>query len=286
MDGNDLKLPLNRRRDALSFILLVIDVNAGQFFELWRIVAEFRRGLQSTCCKVVWLDKPTARMINPIRLDPGDEFLLQPFHGSRLHRVIKLLPEFGAASSQGVSGNPESSKHAYNKARLRNSQHSVEILEYGSSSDERYSKKRSSSSPSLVRTHGMVTSKISPIRRHDADSSTGKPLFGKRILIAEDNKMLSFIATTTVRQLGADVENCVNGNEAVELMFPLDGYEATRLIRTEEEKYGVHIPIIVLTAHTDGEEAVETGMDAHLVKPLKSEELMEVIENIQRKSNG
>ncbi|GMI98882.1 CYTOKININ-INDEPENDENT 1 [Hibiscus trionum] len=288
MDGTDHKLPMNRRRDAPSFILLVIDVNAGLFSELWRIVAEFRRGLQSTCCKVVWLDKPTARVINPIRLDPGDELLLQPFHGSRLHRVIKLLPEFGA--------------------RLRNSQHSGEIQEYASSSDERYSKKGSSSSPTLVRTHVRAASKISPIQQHGPEPSIVKPLFGKRILIAEDNKMLSFIATTTVRQLGADVENCENGNEAVELvcnglktqrnglpydyilmdcqMFPMDGYEATRLIRTEEEKYGVHTPIIALTAHTSGEEAVEAGMDAHLVKPLKSEELMEVIENIRRQSNG
>ncbi|KAK8497565.1 hypothetical protein V6N13_002968 [Hibiscus sabdariffa] len=308
MDGTDYKLPLNRRRDAPSFILLVIDVNAGPFSELWRIVAEFRRGLQSTCCKVVWLDKPTARMINPVRLDPGDEVLLQPFHGSRLRRVIKLLPEFGAASSQGASGNSESSKHSYSKARLRNSQHSGEIQEYVSSSDERYSKKGSSSSPTLVRTHVRVASKISPIHQHGAESSTGKPLFGKRILIAEDSQMLSFIATTTVRQLGADVKNCVNGKEAVELvcdglktqtnglpydyilmdceMSEMDGYEATRLIRIEEEKYGVHIPIIALTAHTSGEEALEAGMDSHLVKPLKSEKLMEVIENIKRHSSG
>ncbi|XP_039043050.1 histidine kinase CKI1-like [Hibiscus syriacus] len=168
MEGTDHKLSLNRRQDTPSFILLVVDVNAGPFSELWRIVAEFRRGLQSTCCKVVWLDKPTARMINPIRLDPGDEVLLQPFHGSRLHRVIKLLPEFGATSSLGVSGNQESSKHAYNKARLmRNSQHNGEIQEYVSSSDERYSK-RGSSSPTLVRTQGRVKSKISSIIQNDA----------------------------------------------------------------------------------------------------------------------
>ncbi|KAK8654388.1 hypothetical protein V6N13_128357 [Hibiscus sabdariffa] len=308
MDGTDYKLPLNRRRDAQSFILLVIDVNAGPFSELWRIVAEFRRGLQSTCCKVVWLDKPTERMINPIRLDPGDKVLLQPLHGSRLRRVIKLLPEFGAASSQGGSGNLESSKHAYNKARFRNSQHSGEIHEYASSSDERYSKKGSSSSPTLVHTHVRVASKMSPVHQHGAESSTGKPLLGKRILIAEDSQMLSFIATTTVKQLGGDVENCVNGKVAVEKvcdglktkttgvpydyilmdceMSEMDGYEATRLIRTEEKKYGVHFPIIALTAHTSGEEALEAGMDAHLIKPLKSEALMEVIENIKRKSSG
>ncbi|GMI69468.1 CYTOKININ-INDEPENDENT 1 [Hibiscus trionum] len=308
MEGTDRKLPLNRQQDTPSFILLVIDVNAGPFSELWRVVSDFRRGLHSTCCKVVWLDKPTARVINPIRLDPGDEVMLQPFHGSRLHRVIKLLPEFGATSSQEVSGYPESSKHAYNKARLRNSQHGGEMQEYGSSSDEWYGKKGSSSSPTLVPTHGRVKSKISPIHQHGAESSNGKPLSGKRILIAEDNQMLSLIATTAVRQLGADVENCVNGNEAVELvcnglkaqrnglpydyilmdcqMLPMNGYEATRRIRTEEKSYGVHIPIIALTAHTSGEEAVEAGMDVHLVKPLKSDELMEVIEKIQKKNNG
>ncbi|KAE8671264.1 Detected protein of unknown function [Hibiscus syriacus] len=93
MEGTDHKL--HRRHDTPSFILLVVDVNAGPFSELWRIVIEFRRGLHSTCGKVVWLDKPTVGMITPIRLDPGDEVLLQPFHGSLLHRVIKLLPEFG-----------------------------------------------------------------------------------------------------------------------------------------------------------------------------------------------
>ncbi|MBA0563045.1 hypothetical protein Golob_008052, partial [Gossypium lobatum] len=51
MEGTEHKLPFNRRKDTPSFILLVIDVNAESFSELWRIVAEFRRGLHSTCCK-------------------------------------------------------------------------------------------------------------------------------------------------------------------------------------------------------------------------------------------
>ncbi|KAK8718154.1 hypothetical protein V6N13_045399 [Hibiscus sabdariffa] len=42
MEGTDRKLPLNRQQDTPSFILLVIDVNAEPFSELWRIVAEFR----------------------------------------------------------------------------------------------------------------------------------------------------------------------------------------------------------------------------------------------------
>lgn len=64
-------------------------------------------------------------------------------------------------------------------------------------------------------------------------------------------------------------------------MPEMDGYEATRLIREEERKYGVHIPIIALTAHTSGEEAkktIEAGMDYHLSKPLKKETLIGAVE--------
>lgn len=63
----------------------------------------------------------------------------------------------------------------------------------------------------------------------------------------------------------------------------MDGYEATRQIRKMEESYGVHIPIIALTAYTSGEEAsrtIKAGMNAHLCKPLKAEHLLEAIKNI------
>ncbi|KAL1135069.1 hypothetical protein V6Z11_A12G149000 [Gossypium hirsutum] len=319
MEGAEHKLPFNRRKNVPSFNLLVIDVNAESFSELWRIVAEFRRGLHSTCCKVIWLDKPTSPCIDPKRLDPDDEILLQPFHGSRLHRVIKLLPEFRNLS-QGISSSSESSKHPYSKTRLRNTQRNDEIQEYISSNDEQYSKQALClfSDPSAlffilnthltpmiflpsVYTRGRLKSKRK--NEDSAESSNGEmPLIGKRILIAEDNKMLSILAITTATQLGADVEHCENGNEALERvcnglkaqrnydyvlmdceMLPMNGYEATRRIRIEEERYGVHIPIIALTAHRSGTEALEAGMDAHLNKPLVANELMKVIESLQTK---
>ncbi|KAK3034603.1 hypothetical protein RJ639_033558 [Escallonia herrerae] len=61
----------------------------------------------------------------------------------------------------------------------------------------------------------------------------------------------------------------------------MDGFKATRRIREEEEFYGVHIPIIALTAHTTGgEEAnrmIQAGMDFHLTKPLSEQKLLEAI---------
>lgn len=53
-------------------------------------------------------------------------------------------------------------------------------------------------------------------------------------------------------------------------MSVMDGFEAARKIRKEEKGYGVHIPIIALTAHTSdepGQKLREAGMDLHLRKP-------------------
>ena len=227
MDGTEHKLPFNKHRGAPSFILLVIDANAGPFSELWRVVAGFRRGLHSICCKVVWLDKPTSCSINSIKLDPGDEILLQPFHGSRLYQVIKLLPEFGGTLPQGISANLESSSptmNSYIRARSRNPLHNEEIQEDGSSADKRYRRKDFSSAP--VQTQVRLNSKISPIhqlgqtemKKDCAESSNKQPLRGKRILIAEDTEMLRFLATAIVRQLGGNVEVCENGEEALKLV--------------------------------------------------------------------
>lgn len=66
----------------------------------------------------------------------------------------------------------------------------------------------------------------------------------------------------------------------------IDGFEATRLIRMEEKKYDIHLPIIALTAHAMTEEVsktLEAGMDFHLTKPLQVDSLMKVIQSIDNK---
>ncbi|KAJ6873356.1 histidine kinase CKI1-like [Populus alba x Populus x berolinensis] len=134
MDGIDKKLSASRRsnlRGAPSFVLLVIDAGAGPFQELCRIVAEFKRDLHNSCCKVVWLDKPTSQSIN-LRsfehdlIDPGDDILLKPFHGSRLYQVIRLLPEFGGHGfiSRSKRGSTIQATNALKDPRSSSSTHS------------------------------------------------------------------------------------------------------------------------------------------------------------------
>lgn len=71
-----------------------------------------------------------------------------------------------------------------------------------------------------------------------------------------------------------------------EQMPIMNGYEATKLIRMEEQHYGIHIPIIALTAHAMAEDASKTmraGMDFHLTKPLREDTLLDAIRCIEMK---
>ena len=117
---------------------------------------------------------------------------------------------------------------------------------------------------------------------------------GKRILIAEDNELNAEIAKTVLEDVGALVTRVEDGQQAVELfkekpagtfdailmdlMMPImDGYTATREIRSLERSDSKTIPIIAMTANAfqeDAEKCIAVGMNAHLAKPLDVEKVM------------
>jgi two-component system sensor histidine kinase/response regulator len=66
-------------------------------------------------------------------------------------------------------------------------------------------------------------------------------------------------------------------------MQEMDGLAATAAIREKEKGTGRHIPIVAMTAHAmkgDKERCLAAGMDAYLSKPIRTQELFEVIENL------
>ena len=109
------------------------------------------------------------------------------------------------------------------------------------------------------------------------------PLTGRRILLAEDNVVNQKVALRMLDLLGCLVTVVGDGQAAVERwresaydlvlmdcqMPVLDGYAATRLIRSLEN--GAHIPIVALTADAiqgTEERCLAAGMDAYLTKPV------------------
>lgn len=123
-------------------------------------------------------------------------------------------------------------------------------------------------------------------------SRTG--LKGKRILLAEDNKINQIVASKILKKWFVEVTIANDGLEAVEYvqnedfdavlmdinMPNMDGYEATRTIRKLANERKNSIPVIALTASAflSVEEAViQAGMNDHVGKPFKPEELYQRI---------
>jgi CheY-like chemotaxis protein len=117
------------------------------------------------------------------------------------------------------------------------------------------------------------------------------------ILLAEDNPVNQKVACRMLEKLGYRVDVAANGAAAVEafasgrydLIFMdcqmpiIDGYEATRQIRAQENhlKSVQRVPIIALTAHAmkgADEECFAAGMDDYLSKPIERAQLVACIE--------
>ena len=116
-------------------------------------------------------------------------------------------------------------------------------------------------------------------------SIAGKCLEGKRALLVEDSELNQMIAEDILTSWGAKVDIAENGRVGVEkytendydiifmdIQMPeMDGYECTRLIRASGKPAAKSVPIIAMTANVmreDIEKAYQSGMNAHVGKPI------------------
>ena len=137
-------------------------------------------------------------------------------------------------------------------------------------------------------------------KREEQRDVSEKSIKGLHILLAEDNELNMEIAEFVLQNVGADVTKAWNGQEIVELfrkseagefdvilmdiMMPvMNGYEATKMIRSLDREDAKTIPIIAMTANAFTEDrlkAKEAGMNEHIVKPLDVELLIKVIHKL------
>lgn len=117
---------------------------------------------------------------------------------------------------------------------------------------------------------------------------------GIRALAVDDMKVNLMLIINVLQKHGCHVVSAVNGLEAVKKMkeeafdvvfmdcqMPeMDGFEATRTIRREENAAGVHTPIIAVTADAligDRQKCLACGMDDYLNKPYKPSQITEML---------
>lgn len=118
---------------------------------------------------------------------------------------------------------------------------------------------------------------------------------GVRVLVAEDNETNQVVAETILEQLGCEVSLVGTGQEAIDRIFAgdydlvlmdcqmpvLDGYEATRRIRSMESDVGRRpIRIVAMTANAQADDrarCLASGMDDYISKPFVTDDLIKVL---------
>lgn len=125
---------------------------------------------------------------------------------------------------------------------------------------------------------------------------------GKRVLLVEDNELNRELATVILEETGMVIDCAEDGIEAVNIineapedkydlvlmdiqMPRMDGYTATREIRTLSNNRKANIPIVAMTANAfdeDRRKAFECGMNGHIVKPIDMKEIAKVFDQIFR----
>jgi len=136
-----------------------------------------------------------------------------------------------------------------------------------------------------------------PLSISNVNEDTFSQLMNQKILLVEDNEINLEIETEILQDLGFIIETAVNGSIAVEkikkagpdefalvlmdIQMPvMDGLEAARAIRRLDNPVLANIPIVALSANafeSDKRMSMESGMNAHLTKPIDIPVLLETI---------
>lgn len=141
---------------------------------------------------------------------------------------------------------------------------------------------------------------VNNISVSDEEQQTDTPevsLEGKRVLLTEDNELNAEIAQVILEDMGLEVDTAEDGVICIDklcaaqpgyydlilmdIQMPnLNGYDATRRIRALDDKQKAEIPIIAMTANAfeeDRKMALESGMNAHLAKPIDIKEMAKTL---------
>ena len=154
-------------------------------------------------------------------------------------------------------------------------------------------------------TFRMEKQEAVPCPENAEEQEEREPYTG-RILLVEDNELNREIAEAILEDAGFETESAENGQIAVDMvkksshgyyelilmdiqMPVMNGYEAAKAIRSLEDPGLSSIPILAVTANAfeeDRENALRSGMDAHIAKPIDVKQLLQMIAMVRKRKGG
>jgi PAS domain S-box-containing protein len=153
-----------------------------------------------------------------------------------------------------------------------------------------------------TRALGLAVRHASHVRQRQDDLTHHQSsLKGARILLVEDNPFNQELALDLLTDAGIDVSVACDGQEALDKlareefdgvlmdcqMPVMDGFAATRALRRQPRLQG--LPVIAMTANAmvgDRERVLEAGMDDHIAKPIKVDEMFATLARWVRPTSG
>ncbi len=158
----------------------------------------------------------------------------------------------------------------------------------------------------LSELRGCLNTVVNATKEENAADSGSQELYMGRILLTEDNELNQEIAVAILEGAGFTTEVAENGQMAVDMlshsqpgyyqmvlmdvqMPVMNGYEATRAIRKLENPELASIPILAMTANAfeeDKQEALKSGMNGHIAKPINIEILMKELDKVLKRTKN
>ena len=150
---------------------------------------------------------------------------------------------------------------------------------------------------SALELSARLAHKSSVPSRWSLTGAPGLPGPALRVLVADDNPVSQAMAVLALEEQGHEVRLAADGDSVLQMvreqafdlvlmdvnMPGLDGYLTTRAIREQERGSLRHLPIVAVTAHSregDAEMCLAAGMDGFVAKPVREEELFQVMQEV------
>ncbi len=138
------------------------------------------------------------------------------------------------------------------------------------------------------------------VEAEEEEEETKVDCAGKKALLVEDNDLNREIARSILKDMGMEVDEAKDGIEAVSMiakadenrynivfmdiqMPRMDGYTATREIRTFKNNRKANLPIFAMTANAfeeDRQKAFEAGMNGHISKPVSLDSIGKALSSL------